>query len=688
MRVLRVSVDIGGTFTDMVVTDPDGNVAMYKSPSTPAQLSQGVMDCFRKAAQDREVKLPALLETVDTIIHGTTATTNALLTRSGARTGILTTEGFRDIIELRRGMRVGVSPYNLKVAFPRPLVSRDHIIGIKERVRFDGSVIEPLDEDAVADAALKLQAADIESIAVCFLFSYLNPAHERRAAEICRELLPDAYVTTSSDILPAAREYERFNTTVVGAYGGPIFSAYIDRLEEDLQQSGFGGKLVLIQSNGGIQDKATAKRNPVSTLLSGPAAGPSAGVFLGGSYSNNIISVDMGGTSFEAALIRNGEILLTTETWLSEQRLAAKLVDVHSIGAGGGSIAWVDPLGLLRVGPQSAGSVPGPACYGKGGTEATVTDANVALGYIAPDYFLGGEITLDANSATQAIDQKIGKPLALSTADAAFAIYDVVNESMADALNERCTKRGFDPREFLLVSAGGAGGLHAAVIAEKARIKKVMIPRFAPAYCSFGMQLPDYSHDYVRSYAARIENVDPAKVAQLFEEMEREGAATLAATGIAPDKMSFERSIDMRYMGQFHEVGVPAPAGELNQAAIADLVQSFHAHHDARYSFSLPERQVEILYLRVRAIGATAKIKLKEVEPAGAEKPARKSARRAYFGGSLGWQDVDVYDGAGMKGGTVIAGPALIEEPTTTILVPHGYTCEVDPLGSFLLAAA
>lgn len=672
----------------MVVTDPEGNVAMYKSPSTPEQLSKGVMDCFRKAAKDRQVELKALLETVDTIIHGTTATTNALLTRTGAKTGILTTEGFRDIIELRRGMRVGVSPYNLKVAFPRPLVSRDHIVGIRERVRYNGDAIEPLDEKAVQAAALRFAEAGIEAVAVCFLFSYLNPAHECRAAEICRELLPNAYVTTSSDILPAAREFERFNTTVVGAYGGPTFSAYIDKLDEDLRRSGFGGKLVLIQSNGGIQDKATAKRNPVSTLLSGPAAGPSAGVFLGGAYSDHIISVDMGGTSFEVSLIRNGEILLTTETWLSEQRLAAKLVDVHSIGAGGGSIAWLDPLGLLRVGPQSAGSVPGPACYGKGGAEATVTDANIALGYISPDYFLGGEITLDAERASEVIEQKVAKPLGLSVADGAFAIYDVVNESMADALNERCTKRGFDPREFLLVSAGGAGGLHAAVIAQKARIRDVMIPRFAPAYCSFGMQLPDYSHDYVRSYATRIDGVDAAKAEQLFGDMEREGAATLAVAGIAPDKMTFVRSIDMRYLGQFHEVSVPAPSGKLDSEALAELAKSFHAHHDQRYSFTLPERQIEIVYLRVRAIGAIGRIKLKEVERAGGEALERKGTRRAYFGGAFGWRTVDVYDGSRLKGGAAITGPALIEEPTTTILVPHSYTCRTDAFGNFLLTPA
>ncbi|MGZ5829908.1 MAG: hydantoinase/oxoprolinase family protein [Xanthobacteraceae bacterium] len=686
--MLRVSVDIGGTFTDMVVSDPEGNVAVYKSPSTPPQLSRGVMECFRKAAKHRQADLTVLLKDVDTIIHGTTATTNALLTRTGAKTGIITTEGFRDIIELRRGMRVGHSPYNLKVAFPRPLVSRDHIAGVKERIRFDGSVITPLDEDAVEEAALKFKREGIQSVAVCFLFSYLNPAHERRAAEICRQAMPDAYVTTSSDILPAAREFERFNTTVVGAYGGPVFSSYIDRLDDDLRESGFGGKLVLIQSNGGIQDKATAKKNPVTTLLSGPAAGPSAGVFLGKDYSDNIISVDMGGTSFEAALIRNGEILLTTETWISEQRLASKLVDVHSIGAGGGSIAWFDPLGLLRVGPQSASSVPGPACYGKGGTEATVTDANVVLGYIDPGYFLGGEISLDRAAALRAIEQKVAKHLGTDAAEAAYSIYDVVNESMADALNERCTKRGFDPREFLLISAGGAGGLHAATIAQKARIRRVMIPRFASAYCSFGMQLPDYSHDYVRSYSTYAEEIDIAKANALFAEMIKEGATALANAGIPRDRMTFVRSIDMRYMGQFHEVEVPAPATDLDEASVTRLIEAFHARHNERYSFSVPDRRVEMLYFRVGAVGAIPKVRLKEIGRVNGARPSVKGKRRAYFGKTNGWVGVDVYDGAALSAGTRISGPAILEEPTTTILVPHAFTCEVDKFGNFLLATS
>ncbi|MBO0765677.1 MAG: hydantoinase/oxoprolinase family protein [Hyphomicrobiaceae bacterium] len=682
--MLRVSVDIGGTFTDMVVTDRDGSVSMFKSPSTPGQLAQGVMDCLRKAAAERGTTLAELLEQVDCIIHGTTATTNALITRTGAKTAIITTEGFRDIIELRRGIRIGHSPYNLKVPFPKPIVSRDRVVGVAERVRFDGQVITPLDEAAVEAACRRFAGEDIEAVAVCFLFSYLNPAHERRAAEICRRVLPGAYVAASSDILPASREFERFNTTVVAAYGGPVFSSYIDRLEEDLRGFGFTGKLLLIQSNGGIEDKEAAKRNPVSTLLSGPAAGPAAGVFLGGGYSDNIISVDMGGTSFEVALIRNGETLLTTETWLSEQRLAVKMVDVHSIGAGGGSVAWFDPLGLLRVGPQSAGAVPGPACYGRGGSKATVTDANVALGYIAPDYFLGGEITLDAAAAEAAVARNVAERLGQDVAEAAFAIYDIVNESMADALNERCTKRGFDPREFLLISAGGAGGLHAATIAEKAKVRRVMIPRFASTYCAFGMQLPDYSHDYVRSYAARADAIDAAKANNLFAEMEAEGRAALAAVGVHPDRMQFVRSVDMRYVGQFHEVDVPAPARDLDEEAITELVAAFHAAHSARYHFSLPDRRSELLYLRLRAIGATPKIKLRTAEPAGMRQ-SLKGKRRAYFGRAHGWADIDVYDAAALPAGATIPGPALVEDPTTTILIPHAFACEVDRYGNFLM---
>jgi N-methylhydantoinase A len=365
-----------------------------------------------------------------------------------------------------------------------------------------------------------------------------------------------------------------------------------------------------------------------------------------------------------------------------------KMVDVHSIGAGGGSIAWFDPLGLLRVGPQSAGAVPGPACYGRGGKEATVTDANVVLGYISPRYFLGGEITLDAAAAEAAVARNVGERLGQGVAEAAYAVYDIVNESMADALNERCTKRGFDPRDFLLISAGGAGGLHAATIAEKAKVRRVMIPRFASTYCAFGMQLPDYSRDYVRSYAARVEDIEAAKANALFAEMEAEGRRVLEGAGVAPDKMRFIRSVDMRYRGQFHEVDVPAPAGDLDALNLTELTAAFHARHSERYSFSLPERQVEILYLRVRAVGATSKIKLR-TSSNGAEDPSRESGhkgvRRAYFGRTHGWVDVDVHAGGAVGPGALIPGPAIIEDPTTTILIPHAFVGEVDGYGNLLL---
>ena len=686
--MLRISVDIGGTFTDMVVADADGSVEMFKAPSTHGELSVGVMECLKKAAAHRGVDLKHLLAEVDAIIHGTTVTTNALLTRAGAMTGMVTTEGFRDIIEMRRGMRVGVTPYNLKVPFPEPLVPRHRRLTVPERVRFDGTVITPLDEAAVERAARILKEQGVQAIAVCFLFSYVNPAHERRAAEICRRVHPTAYVTTSSDTLSAAREFERFNTAIVGAYTGPIFSAYIDQLDEGLRTAGFRGKLVLIQSNGGIQDKDTAKKNPVSTLLSGPAAGPSVGVFFAKSHSDNIISVDMGGTSFEAALVRKSEILLTTETWLSQQRIATKLVDVHSIGAGGGSIAWFDPLKLLRVGPQSAGSRPGSACYGNGGVEATVTDANLLLGYISPDYFLGGEIKLETAAAERAV-AKIAEGLGATITDAAYAIYDVINESMADALNERCTKRGFDPREFVLVAAGGAGGLHAANIAAKARIKKILIPKFAAAYCAFGMQLPDYSHDYVRSYPGRIETIDPAAANALYREMEEDGRRTLVTAGVAADDIEIVRTADLRYVGQFHEVGVPVGDKLADRRAVAELAHAFHTRHHDLYGFAIPERPVELLYLRLRAIGRTPKIRLKEIAAALKSDASAvcKGSRRCYVGKALGWREIGVYDGDKLLAGHTINGPALIEQRVTTVMVPDGFRCAVDAYGNYLLEA-
>jgi N-methylhydantoinase A len=683
--VLRVSVDIGGTFTDMVITEPGGSVEMFKSPSTHGSLSDGVMNCLAKAAKARNCSLDALLAQVDTIIHGTTATTNALLTRSGVKTGMLTTKGFRDIIELRRGMRVGVSPYNLKVKFPEPLVPRSRRIGIDERILPDGSVMTPLNEGEVEAAVRSLKDQDCEAIAVCFLYSYIKPQHELRAAEIARSIAPNMFVTTSYDTIPSSREFERFNTTVVGAYVGAIFAAYIDQLDAGLRQSGFKGHLLLIQSNGGIQDRDTAKRNPVTTLLSGPSAGPSVGLFFGGHYSKKIISADMGGTSFEAALIQDNQILLTSDTWLSEQRIAAKMVDVHSIGAGGGSIASFDTLDLLRVGPKSAGSRPGPACYGRGGTEPTVTDANVLLGYIDPKYFLGGEMLLDRPAAEAAIEP-IAKRLDAPAEEAAYAIYDVVNEGMADALNERCTKRGFDPREFLLVAGGGAGGLHVVEIARKAGMKQVMIPKFASAYCAFGMQLPDFSQDYVRTYSKRIADANFNMMNTLYEEMESEGMRVLLKSGAQQNQIRFERSADLRYVGQFHEVEVPCPAGKVGAASVNEVVEAFHRKHDQTYAFSMKGRHVEVVYLRVRAIAATPSIHLKEIEQ-GSESPAkaRKADRLCFFGKRAGWLKTEVYEASALVGGNKISGPALIEEAGSTILVPSKARAEVDAHGNYMI---
>lgn len=671
----------------MVITAPDGAVEMFKSPSTYGSLSEGVMNCFKKAAHARGCGLDALLADVDTIIHGTTATTNALLTRSGVKTGMLTTKGFRDIIELRRGMRVGVSPYNLKVRFPEPLVSRSLRIGIEERVGPDGEVITPLDEGQVEEAVRHFKAAGVEAIAVCFLYSYIRPQHEQRAAEIARAIAPDAFVTTSYDTIPSAREFERFNTTVVGAYVGAIFAAYIDRLDEELRDAGFAGHLLLIQSNGGIQDRDTAKRNPVSTLLSGPSAGPSVGLYFGGRYAKKIISADMGGTSFEAALIQDGQILLTSNTWLSEQRIASKMVDVHSIGAGGGSVAWFDSLNLLRVGPKSAGSRPGPACYARGGSEPTVTDANVLLGYIDPNFFLGGEILLDRNAAHAAMST-VAKRLDVSGEEAAYAVYDVVNEGMADALNERCTKRGFDPREFLLVAGGGAGGLHVAEIARKAGIKSVMVPKFASAYCAFGMQLPDFSQDYVRTYTKRLSNADVGVVNALYEEMEAQGRQVLLKSGAHEGQIRFVRSADLRYVGQFNEVEVDSPGGPVTRLSIEAVGEAFHRKHEETFAFAMPGRQIEVVYLRVRAIAATPAIQLREIA-SGPESVdgARKADRRCYFGRAIGWRLTPVYDGDALAGGNKIAGPALIEEAGSTILVPNGARAEVDPFGNYLIQA-
>lgn len=681
----RVCIDVGGTFTDCLVLDPESQLRQFKAPTTQPDPSVGFMTALAKAADGYGLELGAFTAQIELIIHGTTLATNTLINRNGAKTGLITTDGFRDIIEIRRGFKnVRTSMYNVFVPPYEPLVERYLRLEAKERVLFDGTVHTPLAEEDVSAAADAFRRQGIESVAIGFLHAYANPDHERRASDIAKSALPDAYVTTSHEILPVWREYERFSTTVVSAYCGPAVERYLRALERRLAAAGFGGQLLLMGSDGLVETVEYCIPRVVYLIGSGPAAAPAGARFLGqGIGAEDILSVDMGGTSFDICMVRAGEIPTTTESWVQDERVAIKMVDIQSGGAGGGSIAWVDQLGLLRVGPKSAGGDPGPAAYGKGGTEPTVTDADLVLGYVPADFFLGGEIPLDRVAAERAI-ATVGEPLGMSVVDAAEAIRTTVDAYMADQITEVATRRGNDVRDFTLVAGGGAGPVHAATIADLLHIPRVVIPPIAATYSAFGMFAMDVGRNYARSYISRLGQLDVERVNQLYAEMEAEAVAGFAALGVPADGVAFNRTADLRYVGQFHEVEVEVPARELDRRAIDEAVANFHRRHEELYTFNMPFQTVEFLTFRLRATTPKAAFELRRLGRGdGDASGAAKRLRTCRFDG----RDIEtqVYDGAALRAGDRFEGPAIIEETTTTVIVPMRYSCEVDEFRNYVL---
>lgn len=681
----RACIDVGGTFTDCLILDTQGSLRAFKVPSTPSDSSIGMLNSLEVAAKGYGKKPEAFLGEVDLIVHGTTLATNALLTGKGAKVGIVTTKNFRDVVELRRGYKnIRTSMYNIFVPPYKPLVPRYLRFGVEERTLSNGEVATPLNEQEVREAVAKIRTAGVEAIAVCFLHSYINRTHEERAAALCKELADGLYVTTSHEVLPVWREYERFNTTVVSATVGPISARYLNQLEGRLRERGFHGSLLIVQANGLVQSPQESVRRAVYLLGSGPAAAPSAATYCGQlAGKDHLISVDIGGTSLDVSLVHRGEIPMTTESWVGMERVAIKMVDVHSAGAGGGSIAWVDSLGLLRVGPQSAGADPGPACYGKGGEDPTVTDADLLLGYIPADYFLGGEIPLNADMARRAI-QKLAGRFGMDALQAAQAIYTTVNSFVADSIAEISTKRGYDCRDFALIAGGGAGPVHGPAIAERLGVSTVIVPRFAALYSAFGMFAMDIGRDYARSCICRADKVDLELVNRLYEEMETEARSAMKALRVSEGEVVLSRTADMRYVGQFHEVEVAIPSGALTPAHVTGTVENFHKRHHELYTFSMSFRAVEFLTFRLKATARKAPFRLEEI-PRGDQSPDRalKRGRSCIFNGKA--FDTPVYDGERVRAGNVIQGPAILEEKTTTVVVPPSFQCRVDGFKSYIL---
>jgi N-methylhydantoinase A len=671
------------------VLDDEGQVHAFKSPTTPADPTVGMTNVLQKAARHFRMELPEFMSNVRLLIaHGTTLSTNALLTGKIAKIGLLTTKGFRDTLEMRRGFKnIRTSRFNVFVPPYKPLVPRTLRLPVEERMLHTGEVLTPLKEEDVYAAIRKFKEEKVEAVAICFLHSYINPAHEKRALEICQRELKGVYITASHEVLPVYREYERFSTTAVSAAVGPITARYLSALQAKLREIGFKGTLYMVSGGGLVQSVDESARRAASLINSGPAAAPSGAIRLGQMVgAKNLFSVDMGGTSYDVCLIHDGEVPATDYNWVGDERVAMKMVDVPSVGAGGGSLAWIDTLGLLRVGPQSAGADPGPACYGRGGTQPAVTDADLILGYVPADYFLGGEIALDRERAEKAI-RTVSEPLGIDVATAAMTIFTTVNSLMADKMTEISTKRGHDVRDFTLVVGGGAGPVHGAYVADLLEIPTVIIPRYAATYSAFGMLNMEVGRNFARSLLLRKAFLNLDRVNQQFGEMEEEARQVLGEIGIAPENTTLRRSIEMRYLGQFHELEVlDIPVGKLGAAEIDQIIESFHRRHKAIFTFDMPKREVEFLNLQLKATLRHEPLKLAEIASAsgGADK-AIKRRRSALWNLSKGYEETAVYDGDRLAAGHRIDGPAIVEEAATTVVIPPNYVCAVDKIKNYIL---
>jgi N-methylhydantoinase A len=680
---MRLGIDVGGTFTDIVLIDDQSGAIFYtKTLTTPNDLAQGVLTGIGKILGIAE----AGMDQVEYIVHGTTIGTNALIERKGGRVGLITTAGFRDVLEIGRIERPDGGLYDMSVDLPEPLVPRYMRLEVDERIGADGEIVRPLDENSVRSTVKSLQGFEVEAIAVCLLFSFRNPAHEQRIARICEELLPGVPVTISSEVAPEFREFERTSTTVINAYLLPVTRRYLDVLEERLMKDYGHARLRIMQASGGSMTAEVAKSHAVHMVNSGPAGGALAtALFSGLAGIGGVIGVDMGGTSFDICLIIDGVPRIKAEGEFEGFPVKIPLMDVEGIGAGGGSIAWVDAGGALNVGPESAGADPGPACYGSGGTLPTVTDANLILGRLNPDYFLGGEMVLDLKTAREAVRQGIAKPMELSVEEAAAGIIRVVNANMVRGISVNSTQKGYDVREFSLLAFGGAGPLHAIELADDMGIDQVIIPPFCSVFSAFGAVTSDVRHDYVQTVALSQAEANAPTLQAIFEQLEARARQRLAEEKIADAQVQLQRAADLRYEGQSYELTIPIPTdGTLGQEDVEKVIEDFHEWHDRLYAYSEPGESVEFINVRLTGIGNVPEVQLSQRSTKNRSKPKPKSERPVYFLGH-GFLPSKVYERRDLANGQTWQGPCLVEETTSTTVIPPGWTSTVDAYGNLII---
>jgi len=681
-----LGVDIGGTFTDFSLFDDKGGITLWKEPSTPRDSSAAIRKGIAALAGQMGGDVETFLQRLDLFVHGQTIATNTVIQRNGPKTALLCTQGFRDIIHFRDGFKP--ERYNIQLQPPEDFVPRYLRLPITERVNYAGEVQIPLDEASVRAAAAKLRAEKVESVAVAFLWSIINPAHEQRVKAILAQELPDVPVVLSSDVLPMIREWERTTCTILSAYVLPGVGRYMVELEQFLHAHGFPHPLLIMQLNGGCSTVSKVLQRPINSLASGPAAAPVAGLYCSQRIGiPNVITIDMGGTSFDVSMVTDGAPTLTRELRVHDMPVGVAAVDVHSIGAGGGSIAWIDKGGALQVGPRSAGAEPGPACYGQGGTAPTCTDANVVLGYINPEYFLGGRRAIDPELSRAAIDTHVAQPLGLTVPQAAHGIFRIIGNNMVDAIRVVSIERGIDPRHYALVVGGGAGAIHAGVLGRTLGMKKAIIPRYSGVFCSFGMIVSDVRHDYMQAFATNTAHFDLAGANQVIAELERRAMNDMIEEGFPEGEVVLTRFADAKYPAQIHELTIPVRAGgPLTPEDVGAMEQAFHGLHERMFTYNVVESSVDLFHWRVVAH--------RKVEPpatpvaAAGERSAEtagKGTRNVYFGDIDDYRETKIYDGDAFAPGMSVMGPAVIEQATTTIVVFPGQKLAVNEYGDFVM---
>ena len=689
MKGYKLGIDVGGTFTDFFLIGNDGSSLIHKTLSTPQDSSIGFITGIKEIAQKLNLELNTFIKDIDTIVHGTTVATNALLTMNGAKTALVTTKGFRDALEMRRGIRE--ERYNNHYKNVKPLVPRHLRFTIDERIDATGKSLIPVNTKELDKIIEQIKKEEVKAIAICFMNSYLNTEHEKIATEYLRKALPNLFISGSYEVLPSVRFYERVSTTCINAYIGVVIDKYLEALLSKLRNINFTGKLMIMQSNGGVVTPDVARKIAAVTVLSGPAAAPIAGAYYAELLGfDNCITMDMGGTSFDASLVVNRKCVTSTDGSIDRHRIALPTLDIVTIGAGGGSIGWIDKGDLLQMGPKSAGSLPGPISYNRDGIEPACTDADLILGYLDPNFFAGGKYILNKEKAVELTKNSLGKALGLDAIKTAAGMYRVINMNMAQGVRQVSVERGYDPREFLMLCAGGAGSIHAGEICRELEIPMFVVPDVASIFCAAGMLLGDLKHDYVRSYMSRFSKIEKKKFLAFYAQMKDEAIRTLTEEGISKEKIEYYPSLDLRYIGQFHEVPLEVSMKDITDFNAVSIKEAFHKEHNRKYGYELKNEgtELEIINVRLRAVGVTEKPQsLSGIKIKGAEslEQALKGRRPAYIPETDSMQEVPVYNGDILFNNFKIEGPALIEQINTTIFIGASYNCETGIGGCFVV---